>query len=43
MIVFALLVKAIERDSSYSNAITNRVLISVSYKTTINDFIFGFQ
>jgi len=42
IIIFALLAKAIKRDSSYSNIITNRILISVSYKTTVNNPIFDF-
>ncbi len=41
MTIFALLVKVINRDSNYCNAITNRVPIPVSYKIVINDPIFG--
>jgi len=35
-------VKVIKRDNNYFNAITNRILISVSYKIAINNSIFGF-
>jgi len=40
--IFALLAKVIKRDNSYSNAITNRVPIPVSYKTAVNNPIFDF-
>jgi len=42
IIIFVLLAKVIERDSNYFNAITNRILIPVGYKITVNDSIFDF-